>query len=151
MRSLLALLTMALVASSGSINAASLHIVPLFPSLTFKQPVAMVQLSDEGRPQWLVVEKRGTIQWVEGRGSGAHSSEFADLRDRVDAGPTEAGLLGIALHPQFEKNHTLFLSYTRRGAPLVSVIARYKTTVEKTSRPCLCPDHSRIAPTLCQS
>ncbi len=130
MRSLLALLTMALVASSGSINAASLHIVPLFPSLTFKQPVAMVQLSDGGSPQWLVVEKRGTIQWVEGRGSGAHSSEFADLRDRVDAGPTEAGLLGIALHPQFEKNHTLFLSYTRRGAPLVSVIARYKTTVD---------------------
>jgi len=131
MRTLLALLTLALITISGTIDAAPLHLTPLFPSLSFKQPVAMVQLSAGKTPQWLVVEKRGTIQRVEGSGATAHISEFADLRDHVDAGPAEAGLLGIALHPNFDKNHTLFLSYTRSGAPLVSMIVRYRTTADK--------------------
>src|SRR5512139_2709201 len=113
MQLLLALLTAVLMVITDSISAAQLHLISLFPTLRFQQPVAMVQLSASETPQWLVVEKRGTIQLVKGRGATACSSEFADLRDRVDSGPAEAGLLGIAIHPQFEKNHTLFLSYTR--------------------------------------
>jgi glucose/arabinose dehydrogenase len=119
-----------LAALSACIRAAPVGLTPLFPTLTFQQPVAMVQLSAGDHPQWLVVERRGRIMQVEGVGAKARSSEFADLRASVESGPTEAGLLGIALHPQFQKNHTLFLSYTRSGAPLVSVIARYTTTAD---------------------
>lgn len=129
MRSLIALLVM--VALSGcSSGATPSRLTPLFPSLSFQQPLAMIQMPAGQQPQWLVVEKRGRILLVEGSGEQAHSSEFADLRDRVDAGPSEAGLLGIALHPRFEDNRTLLLSYTRSGAPLVSVIARYTTTAD---------------------
>jgi len=90
----------------------------------------MVQLAAGERPQWLILERRGRIQRVEGRGEQASRSEFADLHDLVESGPGEAGLLGIALHPQFQKNHTLYLSYTRSGAPLVSTIERYTTTAD---------------------
>lgn len=130
MRSFPALFVLLLttVTACGSATPAGLE--PLFPTLTFQQPVAMVQLAAGAQPQWLVVERHGRIQRVEGAGAQARHSEFADLRERVESGPTEAGLLGIALHPRFAKNRTLYLSYTRRGAPLVSVIARYTTTAD---------------------
>lgn len=116
----------------GTLTAAALRLVPHFPDLSFDQPVAMVAL--DGAPaRWLVVGRRGRIVLVEGSGRAAVASAFADLGDRVEAGPGEAGLLGIALHPKFAQNRTLFLSYTRRGTPLVSVIARYTTTPDGRS------------------
>lgn len=130
MRSLKAFLTLLLAAVAACGSAAPTGLVPLFSSLTFRQPVAMVQLSAGDSPQWLVLERRGRIMLVEGVGAQARSSEFADLREHVESGPTEAGLLGIALHPHFQNNRTLFLSYTRSGAPLISVIARYTTTAD---------------------
>jgi glucose/arabinose dehydrogenase len=48
-----------------------------------------------------------------------------DIRDRVDAAPSEAGLLGIAFHPRFAENGEVFLSYTATGAPLISRISRF--------------------------
>lgn len=128
MRLLKSFLILLLVAVAACTRAAPAGLTPLFPALTFQQPVAMVQLTRGERPQWLVLERRGRIMLVEGVGAQARSREFADLRNDVDSGPGEAGLLGIALHPRFVNNRTLFLSYTRSGAPLVSVIARYTTT-----------------------
>ncbi len=36
----------------------------------------------------------------------------ADLRSRVQSGPSQAGLLGLALHPSVRDNHQLFVFYT---------------------------------------
>lgn len=119
-----------LLALAERTGAAPVAVAPLFPGLVFEQPVAMVQLAGGERPRWLVLERRGRILRVEGWGAQATSSEFADLRARIASGPSESGLLGIALHPHFNQNRTLFLSYTRSGAPLVSVIARYTTTAD---------------------
>jgi len=130
MRLCLALRSLTFATVSICSNALATELAPLFPTLTFQQPLAMVQLTAGEQPQWLVVEKRGRIVLVDGIGAKASSREFADLRDRVDAVPTEAGLLGVALHPKFATNHMLFLSYTRSGAPLVSVIERYTTTAD---------------------
>jgi len=96
---------------------------PLFAEQAFDQPVAMLQ-RPEGSSDWYVVEKGGTVERVSGEGLKAKRQPFVDLRDRVESGPTEAGLLGIAFHPQFATNGQVFLSYTRAN-PLTSVLSRF--------------------------
>ena len=51
------------------------------------------------------------------------SNDFIDISSQVAAGG-EAGLLGMAFHPQFSTNGEVYLSYTGPGTPLVSHIAR---------------------------
>jgi glucose/arabinose dehydrogenase len=72
------------------------------------------------------VERPGTIRAFPNTSnvSMAEVELFATLTDRVNSGPGEAGLLGMAFHPQFETNGEVYLSYTR-GTPLESVIARF--------------------------
>jgi glucose/arabinose dehydrogenase len=96
---------------------------PLFADLTFTRPVAMLQTPGTG-PDWYVVEKGGRVVRVEGEGSAALTALFVDISDRVDAAPSEAGLLGMAFHPDFADNGQVYLSYTR-GAPLTSVLSRF--------------------------
>ncbi len=98
---------------------------PLFSGQRFSQPVAMVQ-TPQPTPYWYVVEKRGRVIRMEGEGEKAKRTLFFDLSVRVEAGPSEAGLLGIAFHPQFASNRQVYLSYTR-GHPLTSVLARYQS------------------------
>ncbi len=94
-------------------------------------PVGMIP-SPTHRNRFYVVEKKGFIRRVETNGTEATSSLFVDLSGIVNAGPNEAGLLGLALHPKFADNGYLFLSYTKKSptspANLASVIARAKTT-----------------------
>jgi len=57
----------------------------------------------------------------------AAATLFIDIRNRVDSGPNEAGLLGMAFHPGWGNNGNfeVFLSYTRSGAPLESYVSRF--------------------------
>lgn len=96
---------------------------PLFAEQTFDRPVAMQQLP-QGSSDWYVVEKGGTIERVSGEGLRAKRHLFVDLRDRVESAPNEAGLLGMAFHPDFADNGEVFLSYTRAN-PLASVLSRF--------------------------
>ncbi len=112
-----------LVAACGQSGTAVLH--PLFAEQRFNQPVALLQSPKVDSP-WYVVEKGGRVLRLEGEGREAKSSLFIDLGSRVDAGPMEAGLLGMAFHPAFARNNLIYLSYTR-GRPLTSVLARYKS------------------------
>lgn len=52
------------------------------------------------------------------------SNVFVDISGNVESGPNEAGLLGMAFHPDFAMNGEVFLSYTR-GGPLTSVVSRF--------------------------
>ncbi len=113
-----------LVAACGQGGAVALH--PLFAEQRFNQPVALLQ-SPKVNSSWYVVEKGGRVLRLEGEGREAKSSLFIDLGSRVDAGPMEAGLLGMAFHPAFARNNLIYLSYTR-GRPLTSVLARYKSS-----------------------
>jgi glucose/arabinose dehydrogenase len=111
----------------------TLALEPAFGSFTANHPVAMVQEPHSMR--WYVVEKSGVIQTMTGTGSSP--TVFVDIRDRVNSTPNEAGLLGLAFHPNFATNHQVFLSYTT-GSPLVSKISRFTSsdggvTLDKTS------------------
>ena len=101
----------------------SLAVERAFENLTFTQPVEMVQRpGDEER--WYLLEKAGRVRTFTAQDSGA--ADTLDLRESVQSGPSEAGLLGIAFHPQFETNGAVFLSYTAGTSQnLVSRISRF--------------------------
>ena len=68
----------------------------VFDQLTFNFPVALMQApSDISR--WFAVEKSGVVRVFNNDPTVSSSSVFIDIRGRVNSGPNEAGLLGMAL------------------------------------------------------
>ncbi|HUS65076.1 MAG TPA: PQQ-dependent sugar dehydrogenase [Kofleriaceae bacterium] len=81
--------------------------------LSFTEPVDMVQAP--GSDRWYLVEKRGVVWTFEASADGGEALSptlFADVRSRVNAGPQEAGLLGLAFSPSFATDGRVYLSYT---------------------------------------
>jgi glucose/arabinose dehydrogenase len=98
-----------------------------FPGLKFKEPVLLIQAPGD-TTRMFVVEQGGTVHAFPNSDAASAVTTFVDIGARVESGG-EAGLLGMAFHPDFTSNGLVFLSYTRAGpdsnTPLVSVIARY--------------------------
>ena len=86
----------------------------VFPMLSFASPVAMMQAPGD-QSRWFVVEQRGTVKVFNNDPNVAAASTFIDLSSRV-AFRGEAGLLGMAFHPQFPAVPRVYLFYTRDGA-----------------------------------
>jgi glucose/arabinose dehydrogenase len=95
-----------------------------FPNVSFNRPVALLQAPNDF-DRWFVVEQGGRVLVFDNDPRVSQTSVFIDISDRVDDGPAEAGLLGMAFHPDFANNRQVFLSYTRTGDPLVSSISRF--------------------------
>ena len=110
-------------AQGGGSNGVSLQ--PLFPGEVFSRPVALLQ-TPNATPYWYVLEKDGRVLRMQGEGAAASRALFADISARVEAGPSEAGLLGMAFAPDFADNGLVYLSYTR-GGPLTSVLSRFSS------------------------
>lgn len=106
------------------LRAAELSLEPMFGGETFDQPVFMLQ-SPVDPLFWYVLEREGRIYRLKGDGSGRQL--VLDISQRVESGPMEAGLLGMAFHPRFAQNGRLYLSYTEDGSPLTSILARYQS------------------------
>jgi glucose/arabinose dehydrogenase len=98
-----------------------------FPNVSFHRPVALLQAPTDV-DRWFVVEQGGRVLVFDNDPQVSQTSVFIDIRDRVDDGPTEAGLLGMAFHPDFANNRQVFLSYTRTGDPLVSSVSRFTSS-----------------------
>ncbi len=108
-------------------QAAEITLMSVFTRLSFNAPVALLQAPDD-ESRWFVVQQDGRIFTFPNQADPAPGevSLFADLSARVDDSASEAGLLGMAFHPDFAANREVYLSYTGFGAPLFeSVIARY--------------------------
>jgi glucose/arabinose dehydrogenase len=101
-----AALALGLAAGSASARpAAARTFAPLVRGLS--APVYVT--SAPGDPATLyVVEQPGTIKIVR---NGAVAGTFLDLRSRVKSGG-EQGLLSVAFHPQYAKNHRFYVDYT---------------------------------------
>ena len=94
-----------------------------FTSLTFDSALAMLQAPADNT-HWYVVEQGGLIKRFN-TASPTTTTTFIDMRGRVTAGG-EAGLLGMAFHPNFPTDPRVFLSYTvRSGGQLLSRIASF--------------------------
>jgi len=107
------------------LQAQELSLAPMFAGRIFDQPVFMRQ-SPVRPAYWYVAEKGGKLFRL--KRDGSERQLVLDLGKRVEAGPMEAGLLGFAFHPRFADNGLLYLSYTREGSPLTSVLARYRSS-----------------------
>lgn len=100
----------------------------VFASLSFTQPVAMLHAPGDDS-EWYVVEKPGTVRVFDNRDDASEVRTFVDIRNIVDSEPNEAGLLGMAFHPQFESNGRVFLSFNlRQGQQLWSVLTQIRST-----------------------
>jgi glucose/arabinose dehydrogenase len=73
--------------------------------LTF--PTAVAFLPDGSR---LVAERSGQLR--RHTDSGLDDTPFLELGDRLDGTEVEKGLIGLALHPEFESNRRFFLRYS---------------------------------------
>ena len=135
-RSLLTLALLLLSACGGGASTPSVATPPppsasletdvqrVFSQVTFNLPVALMQAPGDGS-RWFAVEQRGVVRVFDNDQTVSASSVFVDITGRVDSGPDEAGLLGMAFHPNFANNDQVYLSYTRTGSPLESVISRF--------------------------
>jgi glucose/arabinose dehydrogenase len=94
-----------------------------FTSLpAFHQPLALMQAPDDDS-RWYVVERTGLVHVFDNDANVSASGVVIDLSAVVDSGPGEAGLLGMAFHPDFRANGQVFLSFTRPG--LISYVSRF--------------------------
>ena len=81
----------------------------VFELVPLSQPVFLTHAGD-GSGRVFVVEQPGRIKVIDA--NSATDATFLDLRNRVNNGPGEAGLLGLAFHPSYALNGRLFVSYT---------------------------------------
>jgi len=95
-----------------------LRLERIFPEVTLSLPVAMVE-EPESDARWYVVEQKGRILSID-RGT-ADVDVALDWRDRViDREAThnyEAGLLGLAFHPDYQQNGRVFVYATLEPEP----------------------------------
>lgn len=106
----------------------SIVLVEAYPDLpAFDEPVAMAY--DIEGERWYVAERSGRVLWFRDDPEVSDDPRLAlDISREVQSTPPEAGLLGLALHPEFAVNRELFLSFTREpviGDRLFSQISRF--------------------------
>jgi glucose/arabinose dehydrogenase len=117
----------ALAAALGVVPAhAQYQLEPAFPGLGFVSPTD-IQRANDGTDRMFVVEKRGVI-WVfpaDYTVQGSDAEIFLDLRGEVRTSG-EAGLLGLAFHPGYETNGTLFTFYISSGQH--TIVSRWQVS-----------------------
>lgn len=105
-------------ASTSNINPADYVWRRVADGLT--EPVLLTHAGD-GSGRTFIVEQPGVIKILQNE--QVLAEPFLDIRDRVNDGANEQGLLGLAFHPQYAANGWLFVNYI--GAQGQTVIARF--------------------------
>ena len=124
-RAALVLLLGACAASGASAQNGSIaRLEPAFANLRFSQPIALLQAPGDPT-RWYVVEQAGRIVVFDDDPAVRDARVFVDIRRRVNSRSSEAGLLGMAFHPDYQANGQVILSYTKGRRNLTSVISRF--------------------------
>ena len=102
---------------------------PAFGTLKFVQPLGIVSVPGRNN-ELLVLEKCGQIQRVKIRETDAEKTQILDVSkpsDGIFEQGGECGLLGAALHPEFDKNPYLFVYYSLKiNGKLHQRLSRFK-------------------------
>ena len=83
-----------------------------------------VDLQPDGSGRLFVTEKVGRIRIIEN--DQLLEASFLDISERVGSQGNEQGLLGLALHPQYQENGRFFVNYTDVNGD--TVIARFQVS-----------------------
>lgn len=103
-------------------EAQSYNLAEAFPQLTFDMPVELTSPED-GTGRIFVVEQEGVIRVFQNSLKVQRSTVFLDIKKQVHSGG-EAGLLGLAFHPDYKTNGYFYVNYTS-GNPLETIISRF--------------------------
>lgn len=80
-----------------------------------------IQNAGDGSGWLFIVEQAGVIRILQN--DALIEAPFLDIRDLVDDGGNEQGLLGLAFHPDYESNGFFYVNFTGEGGH--TVIARF--------------------------
>ncbi len=100
-----------LLISTYGDTLAEMKLTAVFKDLAFSGPVYLTHAGD-GSNRLFLVEKKGVICVFPNDIHSAHNNIFLDISGQVNAGPSEAGLLSIAFHPEYETNGAFYVYYT---------------------------------------
>jgi glucose/arabinose dehydrogenase len=117
---------------AGSLRGADLPYHPqvAYPKLTFQSPLFVTVAP--GLPSRLfVVEQDGRLVWFDDKPDASQALVALDISKKVRRSHLEEGLLGLAFHPDFAKNRTLFVVYSASD-PQRTVLARFRMNAAGT-------------------
>jgi uncharacterized repeat protein (TIGR03806 family) len=116
------------VAPARPMESSGVSVMPVWPMLTFTNPIALRQAPGDNS-RFFLVQKTGQVLSFANDPNASTKDVFIDISARVNSAPNEAGLLGMAFHPGWQTNHQVFLSYTGPSAMspanLRSTISRF--------------------------
>lgn len=122
------LLWVAISACAFSADRAGYNLKHAWKALQFPDCPVGVSFTQEEVPSAIVVLQRGLVQVLPRDRDAKVAAAFLDLRDRLkDEIHFEAGLHAVVFHPDFAKNHRVYLSYSQsepRRAVLTEMLVK---------------------------
>ena len=106
----------------------------------------VIDAVNAGDSMMYAVEQRGLIKLINPDGS-VHPTPFLDIRDRVNDGASERGLLGLVFHPAYPDSPYLYVNYTANNGG-ATTISRFN--VNSTDATQAVPSSERILLTIDQ-
>ncbi|MFM1805552.1 MAG: hypothetical protein RL136_2431 [Planctomycetota bacterium] len=104
----------------------------MLPELALVRPIQVVQRAGDDASIF-IVEQPGRILVADPSKRDTKEAEvFLDIRERVNDGGNEEGLLSIAFHPEFPKKRELYAYYTA-SKPRRSVLSRFTVSEDGSS------------------
>ncbi len=107
--------------------------VALTPYARLEGQITYLAHAGDGSGRTFLVEKNGRI-WVIEQGD-IRPQPFLDIRDIVDSGPSERGLLSVAFDPNFAQNGEFYVNFTSKEGDGDTVVARYSAPDLQTADP----------------
>ena len=112
-----------------------LRFQPVLPSLPLVRPVQVFQRPGDAANLY-IVEQPGRILIADpAKSDTSEAAVFLDIRERVNDGGNEEGLLSVTFHPDFPKKREIYAYYTA-SKPRRSMLSRFTVSEDgKTADP----------------